>query len=85
MALRITDFVARYGGEEFGILLPDCPPDEALNLLARFRAATPQGQTISVGLAHWDGVEGPDDIVARADAALYEAKGTGRDRVVTSA
>jgi diguanylate cyclase (GGDEF)-like protein/PAS domain S-box-containing protein len=84
VTLRITDFIARYGGEEFGILLPDCPPDEALNLLARFRAATPQGQTVSVGLAHWDGLESSEDVVVRADAALYEAKHAGRDRVVTS-
>jgi diguanylate cyclase (GGDEF)-like protein/PAS domain S-box-containing protein len=82
--LRTTDLIARYGGEEFGLLMPDCPPDEAMSLLARLRAATPRGQTASVGLAYWDGSEGPDDIVSRADAALYEAKYAGRDRVVAS-
>jgi PleD family two-component response regulator len=40
--------------------------------------------TVSVGIAYWDRVESPDELVARADAALYEAKDAGRDRVVTS-
>jgi diguanylate cyclase (GGDEF)-like protein/PAS domain S-box-containing protein len=84
LALRITDFIARYGGEEFAILLPDCSPDEALGLLDRFRAATPRDQTVSVGIAHWDRSESPENLVARADAALYEAKDAGRDRIVTS-
>jgi diguanylate cyclase (GGDEF)-like protein/PAS domain S-box-containing protein len=82
--LRTTDFIARYGGEEFGLLLPSCPPDEIMGLLDRFRAATPQDQTVSIGIADWDGSESPESFVARADAALYEAKQGGRDRVVTS-
>jgi diguanylate cyclase (GGDEF)-like protein/PAS domain S-box-containing protein len=82
--LRITDFIARYGGEEFALVLPDCPSDEVLGLLDRFRAATPQDQTVSVGIAYWDRAESPESLVARADAALYEAKDAGRDRVVTS-
>jgi diguanylate cyclase (GGDEF)-like protein/PAS domain S-box-containing protein len=82
--LRVTDFIARYGGEEFALLLPDCPPEQALRLLDRLRTATPQEQTCSVGIAHWDGSEEADDLLARADAALYEAKRVGRDRVVIS-
>jgi diguanylate cyclase (GGDEF)-like protein/PAS domain S-box-containing protein len=82
--LRASDLIARYGGEEFGLLMPDCPPEEAMSLLARLRAATPQGQTASVGLAFWDGSESAEAIVSRADAALYEAKYAGRDRVVAS-
>jgi diguanylate cyclase (GGDEF)-like protein/PAS domain S-box-containing protein len=84
LALRVTDFIARYGGEEFALLLPDCPPDEMPALLDRLRAATPQGQTVSIGMAHWDGSETADDLVARADSALYAAKESGRDRAVTS-
>jgi diguanylate cyclase (GGDEF)-like protein/PAS domain S-box-containing protein len=84
LTLRVTDFLARYGGEEFALLLPDCPPGEALGLLDRFRAATPQDQTVSIGIAYWDGSESSASLVARADAALYEAKHAGRDRVVTS-
>ncbi|MEA2842812.1 MAG: hypothetical protein QOJ69_483, partial [Actinomycetota bacterium] len=70
--------------EEFGLLMPDCPPDEAERLVARLRAATPRGQTASVGIAYWDGSESAEAIVSRADAALYEAKYAGRDRVVAS-
>jgi diguanylate cyclase (GGDEF)-like protein len=84
LTLRVTDFIARYGGEEFAIMLPDCPPDEVVGLLDRFRAATPQDQTVSVGIAYWDRAETPENLVARADAALYEAKEAGRDRVVSS-
>jgi diguanylate cyclase (GGDEF)-like protein/PAS domain S-box-containing protein len=84
MTLRVTDFIARYGGEEFAIVLPDCPPDQIASLFDRFRAATPLGQTVSVGIAYWDRAESPEELVARADAALYEAKDAGRDRVVTS-
>jgi diguanylate cyclase (GGDEF)-like protein len=82
--LRATDFIARYGGEEFGLLMPDCPPEEAESLVARLRAATPQDQTASVGIAHWDGSESAESIVSRADAAMYEAKYAGRDRIVAA-
>lgn len=84
LTLRATDFLARYGGEEFALLLPGCPPEEAVGTIDRLRAATPQNQTCSVGIAYWDGSESPEELVARADAALYEAKDAGRDRVVTS-
>lgn len=84
LVLRTTDFLARYGGEEFGILLPECGPDEAVALLGRLRAVTPGAQTCSVGVAHWRLGDDPATLVARADAALYEAKRDGRDRVVTA-
>jgi diguanylate cyclase (GGDEF)-like protein len=83
-ALRGTDFIARYGGEEFALVLPDCPPDQAAGVLDRFRGVTPRDQTVSIGMAYWDRTESPEGLVARADAALYEAKDGGRDRVVTS-
>jgi diguanylate cyclase (GGDEF)-like protein/PAS domain S-box-containing protein len=84
-SLRVTDFLARYGGEEFAVLLPDCPPGQVAGLLERLRSATPGGQTVSVGVAHWDGFEAPAALVARADAALYVAKERGRDRLVAAA
>jgi diguanylate cyclase len=46
--------------------------------------STPERQTLSAGLATWDGLESADELVARADAALYAAKAGGRDRVRTS-
>jgi diguanylate cyclase (GGDEF)-like protein/PAS domain S-box-containing protein len=84
MATRITDFLARYGGEEFVVLLPDCPPEEAIPIIERMRASMPEAQTCSAGVAYWDGEESAEELVARADQALYQAKREGRDRVVTS-
>ncbi len=80
--LRETDLLARYGGEEFAVALPGCDPDLAARLVERLRAVTPGGQSCSAGLAHWDGEESADELLGRADAALYEAKLGGRDRTV---
>jgi diguanylate cyclase (GGDEF)-like protein/PAS domain S-box-containing protein len=84
LTLRVTDFIARYGGEEFALLLPGCEPSQMATILDRLRAATPGGQTVSIGVASWDRSESSDSLVARADAALYQAKRAGRDRAVTS-
>jgi diguanylate cyclase (GGDEF)-like protein/PAS domain S-box-containing protein len=81
-ALRGADTIARFGGEEFLIVLPDCGPDDATEILERLRAATPDGQTCSAGLAQWQPGESVDDLVGRADAALYRAKEAGRDRLL---
>ena len=82
--LRVSDFAARYGGEEFVALLPACPPDEARAIIERMRQAIPEGQTCSAGVAYWDGEESPEALMGRADAALYEAKRAGRDRIVSA-
>ena len=82
--LRTTDVLARYGGEEFAVLLPGCTAEEALELLERLRAATPDEQTCSVGVSQLRGSDEPEDLVARADAAMYEAKRAGRDRVTSA-
>ena len=82
MRLRDNDLLCRYGGEEFGVLLPAATTDQAAEVLERLRAVTPQGQTFSAGLAGWDGQEVSDELVARADRALYAAKAAGRDRIV---
>ncbi|MGI5185051.1 GGDEF domain-containing protein [Dactylosporangium sp. CA-152071] len=79
--LRGTDHLARYGGEEFIALLPGADTAESVAVLRRLMAATPLGQTFSAGLARWNGVETSDELVARADAALYDAKRAGRNRV----
>ena len=78
--LRAVDQLARYGGEEFIALLPTATADRAAEILDRLRAATPAGQSFSAGVAVWDGVETSDELIARADKALYDAKAQGRRR-----
>jgi diguanylate cyclase (GGDEF)-like protein len=79
--LRAGDLLARYGGEEFVLVLPNCSPDEAAAIADRVRARTPGGETCSIGVAPWDGSHPLEELVDRADAALYDAKLAGRDRV----
>jgi len=83
--LRDSDLLVRFGGEEFAVILPDTGPVEARSIANRLRAATPHGQTASGGAAVWNGEEDMSALVSRADAALYEAKVAGRDRVVVAA
>lgn len=73
-AVRTTDIIARYGGDEFAVILPDCPPDEALEVIGRLRVATPPPVTCSAGIASSDGSDTPERVVTRADQALYRAK-----------
>jgi diguanylate cyclase (GGDEF)-like protein/PAS domain S-box-containing protein len=80
-ALRGEDTIVRFGGEEFLVVLPDTAPEEAAEVVDRLRQRTPMSQTCSAGLASWDFVESGDDLVGRADAALYLAKAGGRDQL----
>ncbi len=83
--MRAVDGLARYGGEEFILRFHDSSASQASDVLARLQAVTPGGQTFSAGVAAWDGDETSDELVARADSALYAAKAAGRDRVVMAA
>jgi len=80
--LRDADLLARVGGEEFIVVLPECDTQLAVQIVDRLRAATPFGQTCSAGVARWDGSESVEDLIGRADAALYQAKEQERDRTV---
>jgi diguanylate cyclase (GGDEF)-like protein len=82
--LRDTDLLARYGGEEFTVVLPGCGLAEGRALADALREVRPDAQTCSVGVALWNGTETADQLVDRADKALYEAKRLGRDRSETA-
>jgi diguanylate cyclase (GGDEF)-like protein len=82
--LRPTDTLARYGGEEFALALPACPLSQALTIVERFRTAIPDGQSCSAGLATWNGTETAEELLGRADRALYQAKRAGRNRSATA-
>ncbi|MEV6300493.1 GGDEF domain-containing protein [Actinoplanes sp. NPDC051861] len=79
--VRAVDHLARYGGEEFILLMPGTTAAQAHEIVDRMLQATPLGQTFSAGVATWNGDEATDSLIARADAALYEAKNTGRNRI----
>ena len=82
--LRPNDILARYGGEEFALALPACPLSHALTTVERLRETTPDGQSCSAGLATWDGTETAEELLDRADRALYQAKRAGRNRSATA-
>lgn len=92
--LRESDIPSRYGGEEFAILLPFTHIEEAKIVGERLRKAvevTPIpidnqsiNVTISMGLAEFKQEENGEELFARADKALYEAKETGRNRIIVS-
>ncbi|MFN7087315.1 MAG: diguanylate cyclase [Burkholderiales bacterium] len=93
--LRPDDIVARYGGEEFLILLPDTGLDEAVAVIVRLQRALTRQLflhnnermliTFSAGVAQRAAGENKDAVIGRADQALYQAKGAGKNRVIAAA
>jgi len=83
--VRRTDFVARYGGEEFCIILPETETVGARRVAANLRESVkqlpPPMPTVSVGVASWEPDITLDELMHRADEAMYGAKRAGRDCV----
>ncbi len=94
--VRASDLVARYGGDEFIVILPDTSAKQALPVAERIRASLaaihvwadqqePPAVTLSMGIADLRREpmdENVEQIIQRADEALYQAKHSGRNRVV---
>jgi diguanylate cyclase (GGDEF)-like protein len=80
-ALRAGDVIARLGGDEFGALLMDNVEGQAVAAVDRLKATTPEVGGFSAGVAAWDGKESLDELLRRADVALYTAKTDGGRRV----
>jgi diguanylate cyclase (GGDEF)-like protein len=81
--LRVSDLLARIGGDEFAVLLNGCRLETAAQIAERLRSAVPAANC-SVGVAAWARAEPVEELLARADEALYDAKEAGRGRVVVS-
>ena len=91
--VRASDLIGRMGGEEFVWMLPDASLDETANAAERLRRAIENDSgkgglptvTASIGYALWQPGDDAGGLLARADVALYEAKGAGRNQVQKAA
>jgi diguanylate cyclase (GGDEF)-like protein len=91
--VRAIDRLGRYGGEEFLLILPDTAKDEALRTLDRLRSIVAEldwttfsgiNVTMSAGVSEVRLQDSADDILGRADVALYRAKDAGRNQVIAA-
>ncbi len=90
--VRNVDYVARFGGEEFLLVVVEADETTAATVAQRLAERTRQMQmpgtdepfrlTVSVGVTRYRSGESIDDLLSRADTALYQAKSLGRDKVV---
>jgi diguanylate cyclase (GGDEF) domain len=92
--IRPTDLLARFGGEEFVLLLPATEVEEGVHAMMRVQRELTKRFflhdnqkvliTFSCGVARWRAGETADQVIARADQALYRAKEAGRNRVLSA-
>ena len=85
--LRKQDLIARYGGEEFCIILPNTDLDNAYQVIDALRetvqlVSANSPMSVSGGVAQWDRAESFESLVQRADWALYDAKTSGRNKIL---
>jgi diguanylate cyclase len=89
--VRDVDHLARWGGEEFLVVLPDTDEVEATQVAERLRQAVgsvslkDRAVSMTFGVSEVRGDESAEQAISRADAAMYEGKRTGRNRVVRAA
>ncbi|OWW20750.1 sensor domain-containing diguanylate cyclase [Noviherbaspirillum denitrificans] len=96
--VRSIDYFARVGGEEFAVLLPETSREAAAVVAERMRTVVAQSggdkgwskvpvphYTVSIGVSSARGFESLQDLLRRADAALYAAKAMGRNRAISEA
>jgi two-component system cell cycle response regulator len=91
VATRKVDILVRRGGEEFVLVMPGTTSAQATVIAERVRASAADTpivvgaasirQTVSIGVAAWDGRESPEALQRRADEAMYDAKARGRNWV----
>jgi diguanylate cyclase (GGDEF)-like protein len=89
--MRQGDLLARIGGDEIAMILADCPRDQAADVARRMLAAIAadtslsqrHGVTLSIGVAGLSPGRSADELLRRADQALYRAKDGGRNQVVS--
>ena len=93
--IRMVDKLGRYGGEEFLLVLPDTNLDQAVQIVERQRGiiaaidwpslSSDLALTLSAGVSEIGPYDTPEELLARADRALYRAKDAGRNRVLAAA
>lgn len=93
--MRAGDILSRIGGEEFAVLLANCTPEQAFSVCDRFREAIEHSVvhlhgdrdiavTVSAGIARIDSYRDASAVLRAADAALYQAKDAGRNRLIAA-
>jgi diguanylate cyclase (GGDEF)-like protein len=90
--IRRNDLACRYGGEEFAVVLPNVSKESVYSVYERFREMVSTQSfkceskqfniTVSIGIAFSNDAESVNDLLAHVDQALYQAKESGRNRIV---